>query len=145
MRPSFFITTEQNKMDFSVIHGYLSQSYWSKGIPEATLKKAMANSLCFAVLTDKNEQVGFARVITDYATYAYLADVFVIEAYRGNGLSKELVDAVKQHPELQGLRRITLATRDAHGLYSQYGFSELANPQTFMEIWQPEVYQRDKS
>ncbi|WP_461535040.1 GNAT family N-acetyltransferase [Spongorhabdus nitratireducens] len=134
------ISTCVEDMDLSVIHEFLTQSYWASDIPQETVEKAVKNSLCFAVLTTSGRQVGFARLITDSATFAYLADVFILEAHRGHGLSKRLMEAIISHPQLQGLRRITLATADAHGLYEQYGFKPLARPETFMEIWVPDVY-----
>ncbi len=140
MQPKYRITTNIDEMDFKVIYNFISTSYWAKGIPEQTLKKAIDHSLCFAVLQGSS-LVGFARMITDRATYAYLADVFIVESHRGQGLSKHLMDFMLSHLDLQGLRRIVLATRDAHGLYEKYGFAKLANPQTFMELWDPKVYQ----
>ena len=140
MVSNYSITTEIEKMDFDVIHEFLSDTYWAQNIPEETLMNAMNNSICFAVLLE-NKLVGFARMITDKATYAYLADVFILEAHRGKGLSKTLMDEIIAHPELQGLRRMVLATRDAHSLYKKYGFTPLANPHTFMELWNPDVYQ----
>jgi N-acetylglutamate synthase-like GNAT family acetyltransferase len=134
------ITTDKNEMDINIIHSYISKSYWANGIPIDVLKKAIENSLCFAVLTTNGELVGFSRMITDYATYAYLADVFVSEAHRGKGLSKELLTTITEHPLLQGLRRVTLATRDAHDLYKKFGFTELASPEIFMERWVPNIY-----
>lgn len=131
-----------DEMDIAVIHEFISNSYWAKDIPLATLQAAVENSPCFAALEPSGAQVGFARVITDRATFAYLADVFVIEGYRGLGLSKQLVKAVVEHPQLQGLRRFVLATKDAHGLYEQFGFKPLAHPDTFMEIWIPDIYSR---
>jgi len=140
MVSKYRITTEIEQMDFDVIHEFLSNSYWAQGIPKETLMNAMNNSLCFAVLFENN-LVGFARMITDKSTYAYLADVFILDPHRGKGLSKTLMDKIIDHPELQGLRRMVLATRDAHGLYKKYGFTPLANPHTFMELWKPDVYQ----
>lgn len=140
MSNEYRITTEINQMDFEVIHEFISNSYWAKDIPKHTLIKAMENSLCFAILSAE-KLVGFARMITDKASYAYLADVFILEQYRGIGLSRVLMDDIIKHPDLQGLRRMVLATRDAHGLYEKYGFTALANPQTFMELWDPSVYQ----
>ena len=137
----YSISTNLADMDIAVIHGCISNSYWAKGIPISVLEKAISNSLCFGVFTDSGQQVGFARLITDSATFAYLADVFILEAHRGKGLSKWLMENVIAHPDLQGLRRITLSTKDAHGLYEKYGFKPLANPQTFMEAWKPDVYQ----
>jgi len=140
MIAGYRITTDQDAMDFTVIHGFISQSYWAKGIPEATLKKAIKNSLCFGVFTEQNAQIGFARIISDYATFAYLADVFVLEDHRGRGISKWLVESIVAHPELQGLRRTLLATADAHGLYQRYGYTALQHPDRFMEIHKPDVY-----
>jgi len=137
----FRISTNVNEMDFDVIHGFVTKSYWAAGIPAETLRRAMENSLNFAVLTALGQQVGFARVITDCATFAYLADVFIIESHRAQGLSKLLLAAIMNDPRLQGLRRFMLGTRDAHSLYEQFGFARLANPETFMQCWNPEVYQ----
>lgn len=137
------ISDNTQDMDLSVIHAFVSQSYWAKDIPMSTLKKAIENSLCFGVFTDQSEQVGFARVITDKATFAYLADVFVVAQHRQRGLSKWLMETIVKHSELQGLRRIMLATRDAHQLYSQYGFKAVENPEILMQIWQPDIYQNN--
>jgi len=139
------VTTRVDEMDLQVIHKFLANSYWAKDIPFSTLKRAIEHSLSFGVLTDQGEQVAFARVVTDRATYAYLADVFVVESHRAKGISKWLVQNIMAHPDLQGLRRITLATRDAHGLYSKMGFKPLAHPEMFMEVWKPDVYQRNRS
>jgi N-acetylglutamate synthase-like GNAT family acetyltransferase len=136
------ISTNKSDLDFNIIHSFISNTYWAKGIPAETLKKAIDNSICFGVFTEQNEQIGFARVVTDTATFAYLADVFILEAHRGKGLSKWLVQEIVAHPDLQNLRRFTLATRDAHGLYEQFGFSALSYPDTFMEKWVPDIYQR---
>ncbi|HEY5808242.1 MAG TPA: GNAT family N-acetyltransferase [Povalibacter sp.] len=140
MSHEYVVTTDKHCFDIPAIHAYLTRSYWSPGIPLSTVQKAIDNSLCFALLCER-EQVGFARVTTDRATFAYLADVYVLEAHRGRGLAKRLMDAVIQHPDLQGLRRFMLATRDAHTLYGQYGFRELASPASIMEIVRPDVYQ----
>lgn len=136
------ISANREDMDLLAIHKFLSSSYWAQGIPVETLTRAINNSLCFGVFTDAGEQVGFARMITDRATYAYLADVYILEEHRGKGLSKWMMEIIVKHPDLQGLRRITLGTRDAHGLYAQFGFKPLANPQIFMEIWNPDVYKK---
>jgi GNAT superfamily N-acetyltransferase len=122
-----------------VIHGYLASSYWSPGIPREIVAKGLENSLAFGLFAG-SEQIGLARVITDRATYAYLADVFVLEGYRGRGLSKWLLQCILSHPDLQGLRRFSLATRDAHTLYAQFGFAALANPGVHMEILRPDIY-----
>ena len=127
-------------MDVEAIHDFISQTYWAKGIPLETLQRAIKSSLCFGLFTDQDQQVGFARMITDSATFAYLADVYVIDQHRGKGLSKWMMQEIMSHPQMQGLRRIALATMDAHELYRKYGFTELANPETFMENWNPDVY-----
>jgi len=137
----FNVSSDPKDLDFDVIYDFISQSYWAKGIPRKTLQKAIDNSLVFGVYTDTGEQVGFARLSTDKATFAYLADVFILEAYRGLGLSKLLVTNIIEHPDLQGLRRFMLATRDAHGLYADFGFKAVENPEMLMQIWNPTVYQ----
>ena len=140
MIDGFRISSELKDMDLDAVHDYISKSYWAKGIPIDTLKRAMQNSICFGVFDKVGAQVGFARAVTDCATYAYLADVYILEEHRGIGLSKWLMSEVLSHPSLQGLRRITLATRDAHGLYEKFGFKPLAKPEIFMEDWNPNVY-----
>ena len=138
------ISTNQSDLDLDVIYSFISQSYWASGIPKQTLRKAISNSLCFGVYRDSGEQVGFARMITDKATFAYLADVFILEESRGLGLSKWLMETIIIHPDLQGLRRMLLSTRDAHSLYSQYGFKAIENPESLMQILQPNIYQEQK-
>ena len=140
MIENYRISSDQNDLDIESIHKFISNSYWAKGIPLKILTRAISNSLCFGVFDKKRRQVGFAHMVTDSATYAYLADVYILEAHRGKGLSKMLMEEIMSHPDLQGLRRMTLATADAHGLYKKYGFSELSNPEIFMENWNPEVY-----
>ena len=140
-RGQFCVTCDPGRMDRDVISGFLATSYWASRIPAATVEKAMASSLCFALLLGP-QQIGFARVISDYTTFAYLADVFVLPAHRGKGLSKWLVGCVIEHPDLQDLRRWMLATRDAHGLYERYGFQPLKNPSYFMERHDPDIYTR---
>lgn len=135
------ISTALDEMDIDVIHTFISKSYWAKDIPKSVLQKALAHSLCFGVFTNENQQVGFARLITDRATYAYLADVFIIDEFRGLGLSRALMTNIVSHPDLQGLRRMVLATRDAHGLYAKFGFKPVPNPEVLMQVWQPNVYQ----
>ncbi|MEZ8081466.1 GNAT family N-acetyltransferase [Enterovibrio norvegicus] len=137
---NYTVSTHFDDFDIDVIHDVLSNSYWSKGIPKETLVRAIKNSLCFAALTADGEQMGFARMITDRATFAYLADVFVVEAHQGKGISRLILDSIAHHPELKGLRRIMLATRDAQGLYKKYGFEEIENPEIFMQRWDPDVY-----
>ncbi len=128
-------------MDTDLIHSFISQSYWAKDIPLDTQKRALKNSLCVGVLNANGEQIAFARLVTDQATFAYLADVFVIEAYRGFGVGQRMMTETLALPALQGLRRIMLATRDAHKLYSKFGFTPLNDPDLMMEIWTPDVYQ----
>lgn len=136
---AYEISTDPARLDVDAIHAFLTQSYWSPGIPRATVARAIANSLCFGVFS-QGQQVGFARVVTDKTTFAYLCDVYVLEAHRGHGLSKQLMSHVMKHPDLQGLRRMMLATRDAHGLYSQYGFTALGAPDRIMEVLKPNIY-----
>src|SRR5262245_28269514 len=138
-REEYSISTDKSELDIATIHAFLTRSYWSPGIPRATVERAIANSLCFG-LYHMSEQVGFARVITDTATFAYLADVFILEPHRGKSLSKWLMETIKEHKDLQGLRRFMLGTRDAHGLYKQFGFTELTHPSRMMEIVRPDVY-----
>ena len=135
----YTITTDKRQLDLNAIHAFQSQTYWSPGVPMAVVERAIENSLAFGVF-EGNEQVGFARVVTDKATFAYLADVYVLEAHRGKGLSKRLLEEIQAHEELQGLRRFLLATKDAHRLYAQFGFKQLANPSLMMERWNPNAY-----
>jgi GNAT superfamily N-acetyltransferase len=135
------ISSDRTRVDIDLVHGWLTQSYWSPGIPRSTLQRAIEHSICFGAYCS-GRQVGFARVITDRATFGYLADVFVLEPWRGRGLSRRLMEAVKAHPELQGLRRFMLATRDAHALYRKFGFGAPASLGSLMEILDPDVYQR---
>jgi GNAT superfamily N-acetyltransferase len=135
----YTISDDPARLDLDVIHGFLSRSYWSPEIPRETVARAIANSLCFGVYLGST-QVGFARLVTDRATFAYLADVFVLESHRGRGLSRALMELVLAHPEVQGLRRWLLATRDAHGLYRKFGFVDLANPAVFLTRHDPDVY-----
>lgn len=136
----FEISADPARLDRALIHAWLStESYWARGIPRAVLDRALDHSLCFGAYRD-GAQVGFARVVTDRATFAYLADVFMLPEARGQGGARRLVAAVLAHPDLQGLRRMALATRDAHALYAQYGFTPLARPETFMERYRPDVY-----
>jgi GNAT superfamily N-acetyltransferase len=133
------ISTDPDRLDLNLIHSWLSeQSYWAQGVPLDVVRRAIAGSLCFGVYLD-GRQIGFARVVTDGATHAWLADVFILDEYRGRGYGKALVAAVVEHPDLQGLRRILLATKDAHGLYAQYGFT-LVPPDRFMERRNPNPY-----
>jgi N-acetylglutamate synthase-like GNAT family acetyltransferase len=139
LKMGYEITTDKSLIDFEVVYNYLNDdSYWAQGIPKEKLKKAIENSMCFSVLKEK-EQVGFARVISDQATFAYICDVFILPKARGNGLSKWLMQTIMNHPDLQGLRRWSLATFDAHGLYKQFGFKEISRPDRWMEIFKPYI------
>lgn len=140
-RDQFTVSADPSKLNVAAIHDFLTHCYWSEGIPRSTVERAMKHSLCFG-LFDARKQIGFARVISDYSTYAYLCDVYVLESYRGKGLGTWLMSCVMKHPDLQGLRRFTLLTRDAHGLYGKFGFSESKNPSRYMEIHDSEVYKR---
>jgi GNAT superfamily N-acetyltransferase len=134
------VSTDLAKLDIDFIYQFLStDARWCLGIPRAVVEKSLNNSLCFGVYDD-NVQVGFARVVTDYATFGNLVDVFVIPDRRGQGIARMLLEAVVTHPDLIGLRRFTLATSDKHELYRKFGFTELGRPEIFMEIFRPDVY-----
>lgn len=135
------LTLDQTRIDAVAAHAYLSRSYWAKGIPLSTVQKALAGSLAAAVRHD-GAQIAMARLITDKATFAYLADVYVLEGHEGQGVARTMVAALLAHPELQGLRRCLLFTVDAHGVYEKIGFQPLAHPERVMEIVDPEVYLR---
>ena len=135
-----FFSNDKTKLQMEVIYSFLSiESYWAKNIPFKTVEDSIKNSLCFGVYV-KNQQIGFGRVITDYATFGYLADVFIIEPYRGKGVSKKLIDFIMNYQDLTKLLRFMLATKDGHGLYKKYGFNELSTPERFMEIKPFETY-----
>jgi len=136
------ISTDKNELDMGFIHAFLSkEAYWCVGIPLETVKRSVENSLCFGLYC-RDEQVGFARVITDYATIAYLGDVFIVSAHRGKGLAKRMMETIMGYPELQGLRRWILLTSDAHELYRQFGWDTVKNPEKWMELVEVEVYKR---
>jgi len=144
-RGPYFLSTDPALLDFSLIHTFLSeQSYWAPGIPREVVERSLKNSLCFG-LFHESQQIGFARVLTDRATFAWLGDVFVIDAFRGQGLGKWMVESLLAHPDLQGLRRILLGTRDAHGLYARFGFTPLVEPGRFLEIHRPDIYRSGPS
>lgn len=137
----FLVSTDPGKLELDAIHAFLSQeSYWAKGIPKEIMIRAIENSLCFGVYENR-KQIGFARLVTDHATFAYLCDVYILETHRGKGLAKWLMSAVMAHPTIQGLRRINLVTRDAHRLYKQFGFTALNNPDGYMELMRRDIYQ----
>lgn len=130
------ISTDRSRLDVAMIHAFLSDSYWVPGIARANVEKCIENSLCFGVYAD-GRQIGFARVVTDYVRLAHLLDVFVLPEFRGHGIAKLLMDNILSHPDLTTIARYTLSTRDAHGLYEQYGFTALANPERQMERLRP--------
>lgn len=138
-KDEFTLTTDKTRIDIAFVHAFLSRSYWAENIPVEIVQQSIEGSLCFCLL-HQTGQIGFARVITDGATFGYLADVFIDEAWRGKGLSKWMMEIIIQHPALTGLRRLLLATRDAHGLYEQFGFKPVPNPESFMQIHRPGVY-----
>lgn len=136
----YTLSTDPARLDFSAVHAYLTRSYWSPGISRPLVERAAANSLCFGLYHAIAGQVGYARVVTDRASFGYLADVYVLEQHRGHGLSKWMMRFIGEHPDLQYLRRFLLGTRDAHGLYAQFGFTPLANPSRMMEILRPDAH-----
>ena len=138
-RGDFAVSDDPARLDKATVVRFITGSYWAEGIPQATMQRAIAHSLCFG-LYEGDKQVGFARVVTDRATFGYLCDVFVDESHRGEGLGQWLVECVLQHPELQGLRRLSLMTRDAHTLYERFGFKPMADPTRYLEIHRPNVY-----
>jgi N-acetylglutamate synthase-like GNAT family acetyltransferase len=135
----FTVSTDAARVNLRVVHEFLTNSYWARGIPLEVVRRSLENSLCFGVYRG-SEQAGFARVITDRATFAYLADVFILPEHRGRGLSKLLMQCIMEHPELHGLRRWSLATTDAHSLYAQFGFKPVTKPEMWMEIHRPDIY-----
>jgi GNAT superfamily N-acetyltransferase len=140
VQDGYTVSTDKNKLDVEVIHHFLStEAYWSLHIPRTIVERAIEHSLCFGIYKDA-AQVGFARVITDTVTFGYLADVFVLPAYRGKGLSKFLMASIMDHPDIQGFRRFLLATRDAHSLYAGFGFTPPAKPQSLMEVLRNSPY-----
>jgi GNAT superfamily N-acetyltransferase len=142
LRNKYRISTDKRRLDVALIHDFLRSSYWARDIPRAVVARSIRHSLCFGVFY-RGKQVGFARVITDRATLAYLADVFVVPEHRGRGVGRMLIGRILAHRDLQGLRRILLATHDAHGLYAPFGFKPLAHPEWYMTIAFPDVYQKN--
>ena len=140
-RGDYTISTEKSRLNLDVIHQFLDNSYWAAGRSVETIRRSIENSVSFGIYKG-TEQVGFARVITDYATFAWIADVFVLEEHRGKGLSKWLMEVIITHPELQGFRRWVLATKDAHDLYRKFGFHELKLPERWMERHDPKTQER---
>jgi GNAT superfamily N-acetyltransferase len=144
MPDRYEILTDPSRFDLDLIYDFLRSSYWARNIPRGVVEKCIQNSLCFGAFSE-GQQVGFARAITDRATFAYLADVFVIPSHRGRDVAKLLIRAILDHPDLQGLRRFLLATQDAHGLYAKFGFQPLSHPEYFMSIHNPNIYSLSQS
>ena len=141
-RDGYVLSTDPARLDRDAIHAYLAASYWAEAIPRTVFDRSVDNAMCFGLRAPDGSQAGFARIVSDRATVAYLGDVFVLAPHRGLGLSKWMMDCITGHPELQGLRRWILLTRDAHGLYRKSGFTDLAKPDRWMERWDPDVYRR---
>ena len=138
---NFYTSTDKSRLDVDMIELFLSsRSYWAKGRKRHAIVKSIENSLCFGVYTEDHRQVGFARVLSDFAVFAWIMDVFILEDFRGRGLGKLLMRAITEHPDLQGLERWGLGTKDAHGLYEQFGFSALTSPERWMHIHDPDPY-----
>lgn len=141
-RDGFTISTDPARLDLDVIHAFLIHSYWAEGIPRGVVTRGIEHSLNFGLYAPDGAQIGFARAITDRATFAYLGDVFVLEKWRGRGLGLWLVECVLAHPDLQGLRRWMLVTRDAHGIYERFGFETIEDARRLMARLDPDVYKR---
>jgi GNAT superfamily N-acetyltransferase len=155
-RGEFVISTDRSRLDLDVIHNFLTNCYWARGVPREVVERSIENALCFGIYDGGDAspcvakearhgaptQVGFARVISDFATIAYMGDVFVLESHRGRGLGKWLMECIVKHPALQNLRRWILTTRDAHQLYAQVGFTAVKSPERYMERHDPNVYER---
>jgi GNAT superfamily N-acetyltransferase len=139
-KQNYLISTDSSLLDVDSIHAFLFRSYWAEGIAKPIVARAIEHSLCFGLYHER-AQVGFARVITDRTTFAYLCDVYVLEAHRGKGLATWLMECVVSHPDLQSVRRFCLFTKDAHGLYERFGFTPMLNTDRYMEIFRPKIYQ----
>ncbi|MBS0664003.1 MAG: GNAT family N-acetyltransferase [Verrucomicrobia bacterium] len=138
----YLLSDDPARIDVDAVHAYLARSYWAADIPREVDARALANSFCLGLYAPDGAQIGLVRAITDYATFAYLCDVYVLEAHRGHGLAKAAVQATMEHPRLQGLRRFNLVTKDAHGLYRRFGFTAITQPERYMEKRDPDVYRR---
>ncbi|MEY4729209.1 MAG: hypothetical protein RL020_367 [Pseudomonadota bacterium] len=139
-KENYLVSTNPSLLDVDAIHAFLFRSYWAEGIAKPVVARAIEYSLCFGLYQDR-EQVGFARIITDRTAFAYLCDVYVLEAHRGKGLGEWLMQCVASHPDLQSVRRFCLFTKDAHGLYERFGFRSAKNPDRYMELFRPGIYQ----
>jgi GNAT superfamily N-acetyltransferase len=141
---TYTLSDDPARLDLSAMHAYLRRSYWSEDIPLEVLERAVRGSLCIGAYDAGGAQVGLARFVSDFATFCYVCDVYVLEEHRGRGLSKAIMAMAVGHPRLQGLRRWSLVTRDAHGLYEQFGFTPLAKPERYMELTVPDIYKRSR-
>jgi len=144
-RGEFLVSTDPRRLDLHVVHDFLTNCYWAKGISREVVERSVKHALCFGIYDGSGAQVGFARVVSDFSTVAYLGDVFVLESHRGRGLGKWMMECIMQHPALQGMRRWILVTRDAHGLYKQFGFTPLKSAGRYMELHRPDVYEMGKT
>lgn len=138
----YLISDDPARLDATAIHAYLTRSYWSENIPLETVQRALHGSLCIGAYTEAGGQVGLVRIISDHATYAYLCDVYVLEEHRGHGLSKAMLALTLRHPKLQGLRSWSLRTRDAHSLYTRFGFKSLEHPESYLTLRFPDIYRQ---
>ena len=139
----YTVSDDPSRLDFQAMHAYLKRAYWSQEIPLEVVERAARASLCIGAYDASGAQVGLARFISDYATFAYVCDVYVLEEHRGHGLSKAMMAMASEHPRLQGLRRWTLVTLDAHGLYEQFGFRAIAHQERFMERVVTDIYRKE--
>ena len=143
-RGELLVSTDPRRLDLGVVHQFLTNCYWVKGIPREVVERSIQHALCFGIYDGSGAQVGFARVVSDFSTVAYLGDVFVLESHRGRGLGKWMMQCILAHPALEGMRRWILVTRDAHGLYKQFGFTALQSAERYMELHRPDVYEMGK-
>jgi len=144
-RGEFLVSTDPRRLDLGLVHQFLTNCYWAKGIPREVVERSIQHALCFGIYDGSGAQVGFARVVSDFSTVAYLGDVFVLESHRGRGLGKWMMQCILAHPALEGMRRWILVTRDAHGLYKQFGFTALQSAERYMELHRPDVYEMGKT
>jgi len=144
-RGEFLVSTDPRRLDLGLVHQFLTNCYWAKGIPREVVERSIQHALCFGIYDGSGAQVGFARVVSDFSTVAYLGDVFVLESHRGRGLGKWMMQCILAHPALEGMRRWILVTRDAHGLYKQFGFTPLKSAERYMELHRPDVYEIGKT
>ena len=144
-RGQFLISTDPGRVDLRVVHDFLTNCYWAKGIPLEVGERSVEHALCFGIYDGSGAQVGFARVVSDFSTVAYLGDVFVLESHRGRGLGKWMMECIMQYPAFEGMRRWILVTGDAHGLYRQFGFTALQSAERYMELYRPDVYEMGKT